>query len=255
LPVEQGGVATLVFPREDAVAMAWPTNVADPDSPAAWPSWTTAIRSTLLGFMHFKSPTGDDRYKNVPSADRWILPEGLGPDELAAELTARFWDRLRFFATRMLRDAALAEDVAQETLRRVLEALRAGRVDKPEALPSFLFETARHVCMHKGRSSGREARAFQRVRADTEEDTAATGDPLSELISEERREQVRRCLARLDEPDRRLLAMSYDEELGAEEIGVRLGITAGAVRVRRHRALGRLAELIGVTKSRERELP
>ncbi|MEX1245658.1 MAG: sigma-70 family RNA polymerase sigma factor [Thermoanaerobaculia bacterium] len=204
--------------------------------------------------MHFKSPTGNDRYAGVPSADRWVLPEGLGPDELAAELTARFWDRIRFFAMRRLRDMALAEDVAQETLRRTLEALRAGRIEKPEALPSFLFETARHVCMHKTRSAGREAKAFQRFAADSEEDSSPSADPLSGLISEERREQVRRCLAQLDETDRRLLALSYEEALGAEEIGVRLGITAGAVRVRRHRALGKLAELMGVTKSRERGL-
>ena len=198
------------------------------------------------------SPIRDDRYTGTPAEDRWVLPTGLGADELAAELTAQFWDRIRFFAMRRLRDAALAEDVAQETLRRTLEALRAGRVEKPEALPAFLFETARHVCMHKGRSSGREARAFQRVAADGEEDTSAR-DPLSALISEERREQVRRCLSRLDDDDRSLLAMSYEEALGAEEIGTRLGITGGAVRVRRHRALGKLAELMGVTKSRDRE--
>jgi RNA polymerase sigma-70 factor (ECF subfamily) len=203
--------------------------------------------------MHFKSPTGGDRYAGAPLEDRWVLPEGLGPDELASELTARFWDRLRFFAMRRLRDAALAEDVAQETLRRTLEALRARRIEKPEALPSFLFETARHVCMHRTRSSGREARAFQRVAADGEEDPSAASDPLAGLISEERREQVRRSLERLDPDDRRLLTMSYEEALGAEEIGQRLGITAGAVRVRRHRALARLAEIMGVTKAPKRE--
>lgn len=199
------------------------------------------------------SPTGEDRYAGAPSADRWVLPEGLGPDELAAELTARFWDRLRFFAMRRLRDAALAEDVAQETLRRTLEALRGGRIEKPEALPSFLFETARHVCMHKSRSSSREAKAFQRVAAEGEEDSSSAADPLSGLITEERRREVRQCLARMEESDRKLLAMSYEEALGAEEIGRRLGVTPGAVRVRRHRALARLAELMGVTKATQRE--
>jgi len=66
------------------------------------------------------------------------------PDAMAAELSLRFRDRLRFFAARRLRDKNLAEDVAQETLRRALEALRAGRVENLAALPSFLFETARH---------------------------------------------------------------------------------------------------------------
>jgi RNA polymerase sigma-70 factor (ECF subfamily) len=206
----------------------------------------------LAIFMHLMSPPEDDRYSSVPSSDRWVLPAGLGPDELASELTAQFWDRLRFFAMRRLRDAALAEDVAQETLRRTLEALRGGRIEKMESLPSFLFETARYVCMNKTRSSGREAKAFQRVTAAGEEDSSTSADPLAELIADQRCEEVRRGLARLDEADRQVLVLSYDEALGAEEIGQRLGVTAGAIRVRRHRALARLAEIMGVTKSRKR---
>ncbi len=210
------------------------------------------FRKSFAAFMHFMSPTEGDRYAGA-SEDRWVLPQGLGPDELVSELANRFWDRLRFFAMRRLRDSALAEDVAQETLRRTLAALRAGRIEKPEALPAFLFETARHVCMHRSRSFGREARAFQRVAADGEEDPSPQADALAELITEERCEAVRRSLDRLEASDRDLLALSYDDALGAEEIGQRLGITAGAVRVRRHRALARLAELMGVTKSRKRE--
>jgi RNA polymerase sigma-70 factor (ECF subfamily) len=246
---------TLEFSRAGALVMTWSTNVADPNAlplPAI-PFARRTLRSALSVFMHLMSPTGDDRYAGAPSEDRWVLPEGLSPDELAAELTARFWDRLRFFAMRRTRDAALAEDVAQETLKRTLKALRAGRIEKPESLPSFLFETARHVCMHKARSAGREARAFQRVATEGEEDSGRTVDPLSDLISEERRQQVRHCLARLGEADRRLLEMSYSEALGAEEIARRLGATPGAVRVRRHRALAKLAELMGVTKPTQRE--
>src|SRR5262245_1863807 len=156
-------------------------------------------RAAISLFMHFMSPPEENRYSAPLPADRWVLPQGLGPDELAAELTAEFWDRLRFFAMRRLRDAALAEDVAQETLRRTLEALRGGRIEKLDALPGFLFETARHVCMHKTRSSGREAKAFQRFAVDPDEPQGPSADPLSELITDERCEEVRRGLARLEE--------------------------------------------------------
>jgi RNA polymerase sigma-70 factor, ECF subfamily len=218
---------------------------------AALSAWH-ALRRRLAAFMHFMSPPEEGRYTEAPS-DRWVLPAGLGPDEMAAELTSQFWDRLRFFAMRRLRDAALAEDVAQETLRRTLEALRAGRIEKPESLPAFLFETARHVCMHRSRSFGREARALQRVAAEGEEDVSEAADPLGGLISDERCAQVRRCLESLEPSDRDVLSLSYDAGLGAEDIGRRLGISAGAVRVRRHRALARLAEMMGVTRSRKRE--
>jgi DNA-directed RNA polymerase specialized sigma24 family protein len=48
--------------------------------------------------------------------------------------------------------------------------------------------------------------------------------------------------------------MTYRDELDSEEIGRRLGLSAGAVRVRRHRAIRRLADLLGVTKQPDRAL-
>jgi RNA polymerase sigma-70 factor (ECF subfamily) len=172
-------------------------------------------------------------------------------DALAAQLSERFRDRLRFFAARRLRDRDAAEDVAQEVLRRTLEALRAGKVENREALPAFLFQTARNVCMQWGRSEGRKSRAFTRLHTGGEEDPEA--DPLAELITEERREKVREAFERLGPGDREVLRLSYVEALGAEEIATQLNLTAGAVRVRRHRALNRLAEIMGVTKRSERE--
>jgi DNA-directed RNA polymerase specialized sigma24 family protein len=47
--------------------------------------------------------------------------------------------------------------------------------------------------------------------------------------------------------------MTYRDELSSDEIGRKIGATPGAVRVRRHRALRRLAELLGVTTGPVRE--
>ena len=188
------------------------------------------------------SPLGSDRYGQETE-----------PDALAAELSDRFRERLRFFAARRLRDRDAAEDVAQEVLRRTLEALRGGRVENREALPAFLFQTARHVCMQWGRSEGRRGRAFSRIESQSSE-ADPKEDPLADLISEERRERVRNAFENLGPGDREVLTLSYVESLGADEIGARLNLTAGAVRVRRHRALNRLAEIMGVTDRSEREL-
>ena len=192
------------------------------------------------------SPIGEDRYGPEAGPD-------AGPDALAAQLSARFRERLRFFAARRLRDRDAAEDVAQEVLRRTLEALRAGRVENTEALPAFLFQTARHVCMQWGRSEGRRDKAFSRLQSGTTEADPGE-DPLAGLITEERREKVREAFVHLSPGDREILSLSYVEALGAQEIASRLNSTAGAVRVRRHRALHRLAEILGVTDRSDREL-
>ena len=72
-------------------------------------------------------------------------------DELAASLAETFFERLLVFTARRLRDVAVGEEVVQETLRRALEALRTGKVANRDALPAFLFETARNICLQRHR--------------------------------------------------------------------------------------------------------
>ena len=170
-------------------------------------------------------------------------PSPAAPTE--PELVDRFWDRLRLFAFRQLSDAGAAEDVAQETLRRVIEALRAGRVDNPAALPGFVFQTARHICLQHHRSRGREARALARLSDPYQREGP---EPLAELIGEERAAQVRVALGRLADADRQLLQWLYFEQRDPAEVARDLEVTPGALRVRRHRALARLAGLLATDR-------
>jgi RNA polymerase sigma-70 factor (ECF subfamily) len=183
--------------------------------------------------------------------------EGLGADVQQtpsgpvseAELAHRFTDRLRIFAARRLNDPAAAEDVAQETLRRVVEAMRANRVENLAALPGFVFQTARNICMHWVRSAGREQQALSRFQSESSRTTPDSTDALNSIISEERRAQVRNAMADLKDDDRGLLSMLYYEGLDSEVAASRLSVTTAALRVRKHRALRRLAELLGEVSS------
>lgn len=170
------------------------------------------------------------------------------------ELALRFTSRLRLFAARRLGDATAAEDVAQETLRRVVEAIRANRIENQDALPGFVFQTARNICLHHVRATAREKSAFARFERESTEATGAT-DPLTALISVERAQDVRRAIQRMDRDDQRLLAMMYYDGLGTDEVASRLGISAAAVRVRKHRVLRRLAAELGELAGNESPLP
>lgn len=178
-----------------------------------------------------------------PLAVRRSEPEPEGSVE--ATLESRFRRRIQVMVLAWFGDPALAEDVAQETLRRVIEALRSGRLQNQEALAAFVYQTARHVCLQRRRKSTREERALGRLAADRSDPKA---EPvLSQLIHAERRAEVRRALERLRDKDRALLRWLYYEGLDARVVAERLGLTDGALRVRRHRALKRLAELLGET--------
>lgn len=158
-------------------------------------------------------------------------------------LVERFWERLRVFGVRRLGDAALAEDLAQEVLRRVSEALQHGRVENLDALPGFVFQTATHLCQHHYRSREREQRALERLKGMGFPQTGR--GPLDLLVSEEIRNAVHRSLAELNPEDRDLLRRIYFEEEDSAETARRLQVTPGALRVRKHRALTRLAGLLG----------
>ncbi len=150
--------------------------------------------------------------------------------------------RLRFFAARRLGNVTAAEDVAQETLRRVLIAMREERIADLAALPGFVFETARHICQHLQRTAGREARAMERLSL--AEPDAQPGDALVALVTEERHAAVHRALSALDDADRELLRLAYWQQLATEALARHFITTPGAVRVRKHRALRRLAALL-----------
>jgi RNA polymerase sigma-70 factor (ECF subfamily) len=171
---------------------------------------------------------------------------GGGPasadNAVEGEIAARFWGRVRVLASRFLRDRAAAEDVAQETMRRVIEALRSNRLENPDALAGFVFQTARNVCLHYSRSRRRGEAALSRFAYSAAQQFEE--DPLGGALGRERMEQLRTAIDRLDSRDRELLHLFYVEGLGAADVAERLGTTAGAVRVRKHRALQEIIEMI-----------
>jgi RNA polymerase sigma-70 factor (ECF subfamily) len=174
-------------------------------------------------------------------------------DEFAAAVVERYLPRVRLFATRWLRDAAEADDAAQETLRRVIDALRDARIRDLQALPAFIFETARHVCQHAIRHRHRTAHAHAGYQATAASISTSSADPLAALITAERCSAVRRALLNLDPVDREMIRLSYVEGATADHIAQQLGLTPGNVRVRRHRILRKLAAMLAVTPGDPRE--
>jgi RNA polymerase sigma factor (sigma-70 family) len=81
----------------------------------------------------------------------------------------------------------------------------------------------------------RYAQRFQPAEADNRQ-----MDPLSWLISEERREKVRTALRRLNRRDAEILLLKYTEDWSYRDLAQRLGISHSAVEARLHRARQRL---------------
>lgn len=164
-----------------------------------------------------------------------------GADTRSAEarVYARFARRVYLYGLRHLRDETRAEDLVQTVMSVVIQRLRAGDVENPDALGSFVLGTAR-LCAHDDRRrASRRAELATRL-TDELDPTVAPREPM-------RDEDLEGCLAALSERERAVAVLSFHHDQDAAEIGAALGLSPGNVRVIRHRALARLARCMGAS--------
>lgn len=129
-------------------------------------------------------------------------------------------------------DRDAAQDATQETFVRVLQrchTMRGGKAFKP-----WLYAIARNVCVSMLRR--------QRVRATLPlEAVAEAAEPPHEAVADrQQHEAALRAVNSLPEHYRDVVIMHFLLDFTCEEVGAALGLSAGAVRVRLHRAMTRV---------------
>ena len=175
---------------------------------------------------------------SAPSDDaalaRRILACAPGRDAAAeAELCRRLGPRIRLYGLKHLRNAAAAADLVQDVLIMLLEKLRAGGVREPEQIASFVLGTARQMIVDGRRGRARRERLLEAYPLDLAPAEADEPEPLDS-------ERLRGCLEGLPERERAVLVMTFYDDRPADAVASELGLSAGNVRVIRHRGLERL---------------
>lgn len=133
-------------------------------------------------------------------------------------------------ALRRLVDAADAEDLANETLLRALQAAEGFRGDA--ALGTWLHRIAVNLAYDHLRQLGRDSGA----PLDAEQEASEPLDHADPLERREMSQCVREVLAGLPAAQRQLLVESDVLERTAPEIARYAGITTGNAKIRLHRA-------------------
>jgi RNA polymerase sigma-70 factor (ECF subfamily) len=149
----------------------------------------------------------------------------------------RFGPRIRLFGLKRLRNDAAAADLAQDVLMLVLDKLRAGAVRDLDQIASFVFGTARQCAIDSRRNTDRRSRLLDTFSIDlepAEESPAPAPDT----------ERLRHCLQLLAERERAVLIMTFYDDCPADRLGAQLGLTAGNVRVIRHRGIEKLRKCV-----------
>jgi RNA polymerase sigma-70 factor, ECF subfamily len=178
----------------------------------------------------------DEARMAEPSDDRLMAEAAAGRPSSFTQLVARHEARVRRFCLLLLKDPALADDVAQEVFLRLWEA--RARYRSEGRLRELLFTMARNGC----RSAGRKA-AIRSLFASLV-GTPDPEPPRDELAEAEEHALLRSALEKLPEQFRVPLVLRFVEELPYEEIARVIGRTPSAARSRVHYGLKALGELL-----------
>jgi RNA polymerase sigma-70 factor (ECF subfamily) len=162
-----------------------------------------------------------------------------GDAEAAAAFVRRFQSRVYGLALTMLRDADLAEEVAQETFVRAWRHAatydaRRGRV------PTWVLAIARNLAIDRTRV--RSPIPVDPEVIASELDLARVDPPLD--VPE--RDRLRRAIATLPDDQRRALVLATYTGRTAREISELDGVPLGTVKTRIRAAMLKLRESMGV---------
>jgi RNA polymerase sigma-70 factor (ECF subfamily) len=163
------------------------------------------------------------------------LRVAAGDPEAEAELFRRLGPRVRLYGLRHLRDPAAADDLVQDVMLLTFDGLREGRVREPDRLASYVLGTCRRVVAGRWREGQRRQRILERHRHEL---VPGPSEPEAALDLD----RLAACLAGVSERERTVLVLTFHSDRSADEIAAELGMSAGNVRVVRHRALARLRD-------------
>ncbi len=140
-----------------------------------------------------------------------------------------------------MRASDLAEDVAQETLCRVIHIVRRdGGIHSPEKLGAYVNSVCDNVVLETIRQSGR----FQQVPENALEPVERALDAERSYITNEQKDAIRRELAKLKKSDQVLLSKVFLLELDKDAICAEMNIDRNYLRVQVFRALARFREVL-----------
>jgi RNA polymerase sigma-70 factor (ECF subfamily) len=178
----------------------------------------------------------------MAQVDSTVRPGG------ASNAPALDWQALLAEHDRWLRTVVYARLGEPQAVDEVMQevALAAVRQKAPLLDPSkaapWLYRLAVRQSLLYRRKQGRRRKLDERYarRLRPGEQDGRELDPLAWLLADERRQLVRRAMARLGPRDAEILLLKYHEDWSYLDLARRLGVSPSAVQARLHRARNRL---------------
>lgn len=136
-----------------------------------------------------------------------------------------------------LRSETEAQDVVQETFLKAWRSISSFSVYDGGSIQAFLFRIARNNIIDLSRKK-------RELSLEAALEVASSDDFEDELDKKGDIEMVQAALSKLKEEDKQIVVLKFFEEMPSVEIAQVMNVNEGAVRVRLHRALKKLKEIM-----------
>jgi RNA polymerase sigma-70 factor (ECF subfamily) len=167
--------------------------------------------------------------------EQLILEFQKGSPEAFSELFLRYRELIYAFFRRRVKDAARAEELAQETFVAILRGIQ--RYEPRATFRTYLFGIAYKILANDRRKSGQNSNGARPGFDVPGPFSAASGNAETEIW-------VREAIEKLNGNDREVLFLREYEELSYEEIAGVLRVPMNTVRSRLFRARVALKEIL-----------
>ena len=172
--------------------------------------------------------------------DSAAIESARGGDTAAFGVLVERYQEVAYRAAYLIvRDAAAAEDVAQEGFVRAYEKLHTFRAGEP--FRPWLLRIVTNSALNEVRARARRGGLFNRAAAVADR---AADPPTAAIEAQDEASTVLEAINTLPLDDRTILYLRYYLELPEREIAQAIGKPPGTVKSRLHRASARLREVI-----------
>ena len=172
-----------------------------------------------------------------PDGEQLVARVRAGDMAAEEQLVSAYRRGVFLIAMARTRDREAAQDLTQEVLIAVLQALRAGQLREPDKLAAFIQGITRNMVNNHFRNLARHRESDL-----AEAEATAAGNAFEDLEQAERRQLLRRELDSVSALDRQILLLSLVDGHSLAEVARRLEMSHEAVRARKSRLVKKIVE-------------